>query len=237
MNVTWSSPVEENGVITKYTLTYRHNFGGVTNSTEVSTNSQTFEYNFDVLGGVKYTVSVYAETIKPGPKEEQVESVPVYKPSTAPFEIASQSYNETTYRISWDPLTREKSNGEVLAYEVKDIKVYHAGSPSLSAPRYENTTNTMVTLQELVACSTYHVLVRAYTSAGAGPFSPSLEIVTNAPGPPSDVRAGTPGKRNITLTWKRPLRYGDDVQMYTVSYLLLLFVTNLFSLQVNLRIP
>ena len=78
MNVTWSSPVEENGVITKYTLTYRHNFGGVTNSTEVSTNSQTFEYNFDVLGGVKYTVSVYAETIKPGPKEEQVESVPVY---------------------------------------------------------------------------------------------------------------------------------------------------------------
>ena len=101
------------------------------------------------------------------------------EPSTAPFEIASQSYNETTYRISWDPLTREKSNGEVLAYEVKDIKVYHAGSPSLSAPRYENTTNTMVTLQELVACSTYHVLVRAYTSAGAGPFSPSLEIVTN----------------------------------------------------------
>ena len=101
------------------------------------------------------------------------------EPSTAPSKIASQSLNETTYRISWDPLTREKSNGEVLTYEVKDIRVYHAGSPSLSAPRYENTTNTMVTLQELVACSTYHVLVRAYTSAGAGPFSPSLEIVTN----------------------------------------------------------
>ena len=66
-----------------------------------------------------------------------------------------------------------------MAYEVKDIRVYHAGSSSLSPPRYENTTNTMLTLQELKACSTYDVLVRAYTSAGAGPFSPSLEIVTN----------------------------------------------------------
>ena len=67
----------------------------------------------------------------------------------------------------------------MLAYEVKDTRMYHVGSPSLSAPRYQNTSNTMVTLQELVACSTYHVLVRAYTSAGAGPFSPSLKIVTN----------------------------------------------------------
>jgi len=111
IRVTWNAPAEANGIITKYTLTYIYNFGGVTNSTEVSTNSQTLEYTFDVLGGVEYTLSVYAETIKPGPKEEQVELVPVYKPSTAPSKIASQSYNETTYNISWDRLTREKSNG------------------------------------------------------------------------------------------------------------------------------
>ncbi|XP_074612262.1 tyrosine-protein phosphatase Lar-like [Acropora palmata] len=218
MRVIWGKPSEENGIITKYTLTYSYNFGGVTNSAKVSTNSQTFEYTFDVLGGIEYTVSVYAETIKPGPKDEQVELIPVYKPSTAPSKIASQSLNETTYRISWDPLKRDKSNGEVLAYEVKDIRVYHAGSPSLSAPRYENTTNIMVTLQELIACSTYHVLVRAYTSAGAGRFSPSLEIVTNAPGPPRDVKIGTPGKRTVTLSWKKPLFHGDNIQMYTVIY-------------------
>ena len=33
----------------------------------------------------------------------------------------------------------------------------------------------MVTLQGLTLCSTYHVLVRAYTSAGAGPFSPTTK--------------------------------------------------------------
>ena len=80
MKVTWGPPSEANGIITKYTLTYSYNyyFNDVANSTKVSTNGQTFEYTFDVLGGIEYTVSIYAETIKPGPKEEQVESVPVY---------------------------------------------------------------------------------------------------------------------------------------------------------------
>ena len=78
MKVTWGPPSEANGIITKYTLTYSYIFSGVTNSTKVSTNGQTFEYTFDVLGGINYTVSVYAETIKPGPKEGQVELVPVY---------------------------------------------------------------------------------------------------------------------------------------------------------------
>ena len=78
VKVTWGAPSEENGIITKYTLTYSYSFGGVTNLAKVSTNSQTFEYAFDVLGGIEYTVSVYAETIKPGPKEEQVQFVPVY---------------------------------------------------------------------------------------------------------------------------------------------------------------
>ena len=78
MKVTWGAPAEQNGIITKYILTYSYNFSGVTNSTKVSTNGQTFEYTFDVLGGIQYSVSVYAETIKPGPKEEHVELVLVY---------------------------------------------------------------------------------------------------------------------------------------------------------------
>ncbi|XP_015759655.1 PREDICTED: uncharacterized protein LOC107338918 [Acropora digitifera] len=140
------------------------------------------------------------------------------KPSTAPSNIASRSLNGVSYKISWDPLTTEKSNGVVLAYEVKHSRVSHSGASSSSASRYENTTDTSVTLQGWISCSTYDVLVRAYTSAGAGPFSPSLKIVAHAPGPPRDVEAGTPSKRSVTLSWKKPLIHVDDVQMYKVSY-------------------
>ncbi|XP_067027638.1 uncharacterized protein, partial [Acropora muricata] len=143
-------------------------------------------------------------------------------PSTAPSNIASQQLNETSYRISWDPLTIETSNGVVLAYEVKYTRVSYRGSPSSSAPRYQNTTETMVTLQGLTLCSTYNVLVRAYTSAGAGPFSHAIKITTTGPDPPDPPRelkeVGAPSKRSITLSWKKPQRYRDDVQMYTVSY-------------------
>ena len=50
------------------------------------------------------------------------------------------------------------------------------------------------------------------------------------PGPPLELKVSTPGKRSITLSWKKPQGYGDDVQMYTVISLLLLFVASLLSL-------
>ena len=50
-----------------------------------------------------------------------------------------------------------------------------------------------------------------------------------APALPRDVKAGTPSKRNLTLSWKKPLRDGDDVQMYTVIYLLFVFVPKLMD--------
>ena len=48
-----------------------------------------------------------------------------------------------------------------------------------------------------------------------------------APALPRDVKAGTPSKRSVTLSWKKPLLYGDNVQIYTVIYLLFLFVPKL----------
>ena len=48
-----------------------------------------------------------------------------------------------------------------------------------------------------------------------------------APAFPRDVKAGNPSKRSVTLYWKKPLLYGDHVQMYTVIYFLFLFVSKL----------
>ena len=75
-------------------------------------------------------------------------------------------------------MTREESNGVVLSYEMKHTKNSIRGG--MSTPEYQNTTNTFVTLRNLTSCSHYSVHVRAYTSAGPGPFGglPS-EIATS----------------------------------------------------------
>ena len=86
--------------------------------------------------------------------------------------------SETTFNISWKALPRERSNGDLIVYGVKHTKKLKGGVTC--TPEYQNTTETFVTLLHLTSCSQYSVDVRAYTSAGPGPFGalPS-EIVTN----------------------------------------------------------
>ena len=57
---------------------------------------------------------------------------------------------------------------------------------------------------------------------------PYISIV--GPGPPRELKVGNSSKRSITLSWKKPQPFGDDVQMYTVISWLLLFVASLLSL-------
>ena len=104
------------------------------------------------------------------------------EPSTSPHNIKSEKMNETTYRISWNPLPRNTSNGRVIAYEVNQTKLFIPGtSRSVSTPSIlQNTSDTFIVLTDLLSCSVYKVEVRAYTSAGPGVFgSMAYDIVTS----------------------------------------------------------
>ena len=90
--------------------------------------------------------------------------------------------NETTYRISWNPLPRNTSNGRVIAYEVNQTKLSTPRTArSVSTPSVlQNTSDTFIVLTGLLSCSVYKVEVRAYTSAGPGVFgSMAHDIVTS----------------------------------------------------------
>ena len=79
MAVTWDKPASENGIIQKYTLVYTYTIEGQAMSSQHNIgDGQTFSYSFDVLGGIQYSVTLWAETIKPGLKKTKVEQVPVY---------------------------------------------------------------------------------------------------------------------------------------------------------------
>ena len=94
------------------------------------------------------------------------------EPSAPPQNITSEKMNETTYKISWNPLPRDKTNGRVIAYEVNQTRLsITLTARSASTPSVlQNTSDTFIVLTGFSTCSVYNVEVRAYTSAGPGVF-------------------------------------------------------------------
>ncbi len=106
---------------------------------------------------------------------------PFLEPSIGPSDVSFSKVNETTFNISWAALTREKSYGKVILYDVEE-KLWPRVKRRKRSPisRTFNTTATFVVLYELPLCSRYDVSVRAYTKAGPGPYSQPVELETSS---------------------------------------------------------
>ena len=106
---------------------------------------------------------------------------PSKEPSIGPDTVSLSELNQTTFNISWAPLTREESYGKVILYGVKEELVSRGkrGKRSISS-RKLNITATFVVLYDLSLCSQYNVSVRAYTKAGPGPYSEPMVLQTSS---------------------------------------------------------
>ena len=104
------------------------------------------------------------------------------EPSVGPADVSFSKVNETTFNISWAALTREKSYGKVMMYDVKKDLLSRGKrrKRSPTSSKTFNTTTTFVVLYELPLCSRYNVSVRAYTIKGAGPYSPPVILETTS---------------------------------------------------------
>jgi len=74
VQLTWSEPIETNGIIRSYTLFYGHD-----KDTRTETfGKDTLSYSVEVLGGLTYQFFVGAVTIKPGENASLTTNVPEY---------------------------------------------------------------------------------------------------------------------------------------------------------------
>ena len=78
MTVNWQQPAEQNGIIRKYRLVFNYTIDGRQTTIISETNNQTLRYSLDVFGGIQYSVEVWAETVKPGPRLSEPTQVPEY---------------------------------------------------------------------------------------------------------------------------------------------------------------
>ena len=76
--VKWMKPNSANGIITMYTLDYSYTLQGKAASYQQNLSNDDFNFQFNVFGGIQYTVRLWAETIKPGLAATESLLVPTY---------------------------------------------------------------------------------------------------------------------------------------------------------------
>ncbi|PFX14896.1 Tyrosine-protein phosphatase Lar, partial [Stylophora pistillata] len=203
VKLTWHKPAKENGIIRSYTVFYSHNEDPHRIHTK-TLGENMLSYTVDVLGGATYQFHVRAVTIKPGPNATKSVQTNEYEPSVAPKDVFSSTLNQTTFNISWSPLTREESYSKVTSYEIKAF-LKSSGDRQKRSPDISKTVDTLrasAILYDIPPC--YSVSVRAYTVAGPGPFSQPLPLETLTAWAPNKLGATNAQSTEMTLEWQRP---------------------------------
>ena len=90
--------------------------------------------------------------------------------------MAAVSISSTQVKVTWGDVSPTDQNGIIIMYEVEYIPL-----EDFDGAIEKNTTNVSalsVILMRLQEYVNYTISVRAYTSAGAGPYSDSVSVLT-----------------------------------------------------------
>ena len=101
--------------------------------------------------------------------------IPFPVPSGYPQNVQALTVSAMEILVTWDPVPEIERRGEIDRYEVQFNQSSFDEIPSINYTMTDGPV-LMLSLQNLEAFVEYSIAVRAYTSVGAGPFSP---IVNN----------------------------------------------------------
>ncbi|XP_078532010.1 receptor-type tyrosine-protein phosphatase delta isoform X10 [Lissotriton helveticus] len=207
--IQWHAPVETFGALQGYRLKFgRKDLDSVT-TLEFSEKEDHFTAT-DIHKGASYVFKLSARN-KVGYGEEIIKeiSIPEEVPSGFPLNIHSDSTASTSVQFTWQPPVLAERNGIITKYTLlyRDINTPHHPTELLIA-----AIDTTVTLTGLKPDTTYDVKMRAHTSKGAGPYSPSVQFRTL----PVDQAVFAKNfhvkavmKTSVLLSWEIPENYNS----------------------------
>lgn len=168
----WNPPKELPGELLGYRLQYHRADETRPNTIDFGKDDQ----HFTVTGlhkGATYIFRLAAKN-RAGLGEEFKKEImtPEDVPSGFPQNLHVVGLTTSTTELAWDPPVLAEQNGHITSYTV----VYHDIN---SQQELQNTTaDTRLSLSGLKPDTTYDIKVRAHTSKGAGPLSPSIQSRT-----------------------------------------------------------
>ncbi|XP_050184646.1 receptor-type tyrosine-protein phosphatase delta isoform X25 [Myiozetetes cayanensis] len=207
--IQWHPPVETFGPLQGYRLKFGRKDVDTFTTMEFSEKEDHFTAT-DIHKGASYVFRLSARN-KVGFGEEMVKeiSVPEEVPSGFPQNLHSESSTSTSVQLTWQmPLLAER-NGIITKYTIlyRDINVAYQPVEVPVVP-----ADTTMTLSGLKPDTTYDVKVRAHTSKGPGPYSPSVQFRTL----PVDQAVFAKNfhvkavmKTSVLLSWEIPENYNS----------------------------
>ncbi|NXC85171.1 PTPRD phosphatase, partial [Cercotrichas coryphoeus] len=207
--IQWHPPVETFGPLQGYRLKFGRKDTDALTTMEFSEKEDHFTAT-DIHKGASYVFRLSARN-KVGFGEEMVKeiSVPEEVPSGFPQNLHSESSTSTSVQLTWQmPLLAER-NGIITKYTIlyRDINVAYQPVELPVVP-----ADTTMTLSGLKPDTTYDVKVRAHTSKGPGPYSPSVQFRTL----PVDQAVFAKNfhvkavmKTSVLLSWEIPENYNS----------------------------
>lgn len=173
--IQWHPPVDTYGPLQGYRLRFgRKDIDAFT--TRDFTDKDDHYTATDIHKGTSYVFRLSARN-KVGFGEEMVKeiSIPEDLPSGFPQNLRSESATSTSVQLSWQPPVLSERNGIITKYtlQYRDINVAHHQTEMSVVP-----ADITMTLSGLKPDTTYDVKIRAHTSKGPGPYSPSVQFRT-----------------------------------------------------------
>ncbi|XP_012508317.1 PREDICTED: contactin-3 [Propithecus coquereli] len=142
------------------------------------------------------------------------------EPTVAPSQVSANSLSSSEIEVSWNTIPWKLSNGHLLGYEVR---YWNSGGKEESSSKVKVAGNeTSARLQGLKSNLAYYTAVRAYNSAGAGPFSATVNATTKKtpPSQPPGNVVWNATDTKVLLNWEqvKAMENESEVTGYKVFY-------------------
>ncbi|XP_052336231.1 receptor-type tyrosine-protein phosphatase F isoform X7 [Oncorhynchus keta] len=206
--IQWQPPKEMVGEHMGYQLQYKR----MEEESFTVKDFKKIEDHFTVTGlhkGATYIFKLCAKN-RVGNGEEYAKEIttPDDVPGSYPQNLSVVGLTTTTTKLAWEPPVLAERNGKIVQYVVvyRDINSQQNHTNS--------TTETQMTIMGLQPDTTYDIRIRAFTSKGGGPISPSIQSRTMSTAMPEFTKnfgVKAVMKTSVLLTWEVPETYKSQV--------------------------
>ncbi|PAV59860.1 hypothetical protein WR25_19788 isoform L [Diploscapter pachys] len=228
IRVSWACPPDGKSV-TGYDVSYRLKYRLACPdevprdvSTEFVTIYNHKNRDYTITGLIPYAVyevKVRARTLTDlGPEVSGEAATEMQPPSAPPFNLRVASSADTSLALQWEAIECSQRNGIVNYYE---YEIVGQDDWAKWERRVANTTSLRVKIDGLTPYTKYIVRVRAYNSAGGGPFTENLDVMTaiaKSPLPPQDLVVVQEGIDYFMISWMPPYPPYGPLESHKIRY-------------------